>query len=128
MRKLFSVLGNTPTHNMCDEAQARFTRFDPKDDVDVGAMTSEKKFTRFAPQHVTRAPAPTRRKPLPETVSLASAPERTLSPALQQSVNAMDHLSSEADIPLSIFRKALPQRFAKIHDNEQDSEIAAFFS
>ncbi|MEO9573156.1 hypothetical protein [Tateyamaria sp.] len=51
-----------------------------------------------------------------------------MSPTLQQPTNAMDHLMSEANIPLSIFRKALPQRFAKIYDNEGDTEIAAFFS
>ena len=126
MRKLFSVLGNTSTDGVSSDMQARFTRFESKDLADTRAITSDKKFTRFAPQHAERSHAPARR--LPQPISPASSADHAIPPALQQSVNAMDHLTCEADIHLSIFRKALPQRFAKIYDNDGDSEIAAFFS
>lgn len=128
MRKLFSTLGSPSIHNTQHGARGRFTRFETKIEANGSALASERKFTRFAVQRVDRAPTPAHRADQPEPVSTIAKPSHAASPALQQSVNAMDHLMSEADIPLSIFRKALPKRFAKIHDNDGDAEIAAFFS
>jgi len=128
MRKLFSALSSASAHGASGETEVRFTRFETAGVPNSSALISDKKFTRFAAQHKTRTPAVTHRQPQTEPVSPTTSRHGMMSPALQQSANAMDHLTSEADIPLSIFRKALPQRFAKIHENKHDAEIAAFFS
>ncbi|MEL6808684.1 MAG: hypothetical protein AAFO97_12980 [Pseudomonadota bacterium] len=128
MRKLFSTLGSPSVHDTPHGARGRFTRFETKIEANGSAMSGEKKFTRFAMQHADRALTPVRREDQPEPVSTIARPSPAAPAPLQQSINAMDHLTSEADIPLSIFRKALPKRFAKIYDNDGDAEIAAFFS
>ncbi|WP_299722773.1 hypothetical protein [uncultured Tateyamaria sp.] len=109
MSKLFGVFGKKPTQDTSKGKPKRFTRF--QDAPEGGAWTpdSDKKFTRFGPTETTTAPArPTpvaERRPVRE----AAVPARKL-------LDTTDHLESEAQIPVSILRRALPQRFAEMRN------------
>ncbi|MFL4469878.1 hypothetical protein ACERZ8_08380 [Tateyamaria armeniaca] len=106
MSKLFGVFGQTPARDISKSKPKRFTRF-----VDTGAGTpstpdADKKFTRFAPQESAEA-SPSHLTPRP-AVQAALRRETPVAP------NLTDHLNSEAQIPLSILRRALPQRFEEM--------------
>ena len=107
MSKLFSVFGKKTAQRSSAETPKRFTRF--QDAPECGAWTpdADKKFTRFGPHETTVRPAPMRR----QAQNNAAVSEKVMP--------ATDHLTSEAQIPVSILRRALPKRFAEMQEERQ---------
>ncbi|MEQ3710363.1 MAG: hypothetical protein ABNH38_16810 [Tateyamaria sp.] len=109
MGKLFGDLGTQPSAHTAQLKHKRFSRFTEAVDGLSAARDADKKFTRFAGQKTCQAAPP---------------PQRESSPALQQPILTADHLNSEAQIPVSILERALPQRFADMHDDRNDGLLA----
>ncbi|MEM6373376.1 MAG: hypothetical protein AAF727_11435 [Pseudomonadota bacterium] len=114
MGRLFGALGKRPAQDNTLVTPKRFSRFSGADCDRSAAPDAGKRFSRFSAQPTAEPQAEPSKKPVtPRRVTTA----KDTTPALQTAISTADHLISDADIPVSILQRALPQRFAALKDD-----------
>ena len=113
MSKFFGVLSKNPAQSNSKLKPKRFSRFQDAIDGTARSPDADKKFSRFSAQD-----APTQTD-LPALTEVRSEPDTA-----HQNLDRMDHLNSEAEIPVSILVRALPQRFAEMRDERRGTAHA----
>lgn len=108
MFKFLNPLSNTQPPEPATLAPKRFTRFETKQNPE-----------RIAPRP---AEAPAVARPAYPVRVVGQPPRRAERPALrlQPGVDDAAHLNSDHGIPISILRKALPLRFARMNASADD--------
>ena len=123
---MFRLFKSSGSNDAQQQAARSYTRFEQESDPKP-SLDDQEPLTRFSPPAPSQQ-APQAQAPLPPRVERPqSKPQRVRSTAPQNSVHAPKprinenaHLHASNQIPMWVFEKALPQRFADMSESNDE--------